>query len=156
MCDDYLQESDNDHDMWLHNPDWKLLPTISFVDGHPLVLTWKYHDCGCNLIHIHYFIWINNIPSPVSDQVFSAVFKPWNVNHIKVWYNSAGYQMLEQQSSCKGLDTINVSIVGNTDHGSILIQEYEARLYANRTDMYSFIQRLIDQGKFPNDHAEGI
>ena len=64
--------------------------------------------------------------------------------------------MVEQRSSWKGPDTINVSSVGNIDHGSILIQKYEARLYANRTDMYSFIQRLIDQGKFPNDHAEGI
>ena len=37
--DDYLQESNNDYDMWLHNPDWKVLPTISFVDGYPRILT---------------------------------------------------------------------------------------------------------------------
>ena len=56
MCDDYLQESDNDHDMWLHNPDCKLLPMISFVDGYPRILTCKDHDGGYNLIQIHYFI----------------------------------------------------------------------------------------------------
>ena len=33
--------------------------------------------------------------------------------------------MVEQRSSWKGLYTINVSIFGNTDHGSILIQEAE-------------------------------
>ena len=142
--------------MWLHNPDWKLLPTISFVDGHPLVLTWKYHDCGCNLIYIHYFIWIPTISSPVSDQFFHAVVKPWSVNHIKVWYNSAGYQILEQRSSCKGLDTINVSNVENTEHSYILIQEAEARPYSNRTGINGLTERLIDYGKFPNDHAEGI
>ena len=48
--DDYLQESNNDYDMWLHNPDWKVLPTIYFVDGYPRVLTCKDHDGGCNLI----------------------------------------------------------------------------------------------------------
>ena len=40
--------------------------------------------------------------------------------------------------------------------GSILIKEAEARSYANRTDMNSLIQRLIDYGKFLNDHAEEI
>ena len=64
--------------------------------------------------------------------------------------------MLEQRSACKGLDTINVSIVVNTDHGSILIQEAEARPYSNRTDINSLTQRLIDDGNFPNDHAEVI
>ena len=84
--------------MWLQNPDWELLPTISFVDGYPRVLTCKDRDCGCNLIHIQYFIWITNISSPVSDLVFHAVVKPWTVKHMKVWYNSDGYQMLEQRS----------------------------------------------------------
>ena len=37
--DDYLRESKNDHDMWLKDPDWKLSPTIYFVDGYPCILT---------------------------------------------------------------------------------------------------------------------
>ena len=44
MYYDYLQESNNDYDMWIHNHDWKVLPTIYFVDGYPCVLTCKYHD----------------------------------------------------------------------------------------------------------------
>ena len=114
--------------MWLHNPDWKLLPTISFVDGYPRVLTCKYYDGGCDLIQIHCCIWRNNIPSPISDKFCHAVVKTRNVKHMKVGYNSTGYQMLEQRSSWKGPDTINVSSVGKTGHGSILIQESEARL----------------------------
>ena len=68
---------------------------------------------------------------------------------MKVGYNSTGYQMAEQQISWKGLDTINVSSVGKTDHGSILIQESEACSYTNRTDTKSLIQRLIDDEKCP-------
>ena len=135
--------------MWLHNPDWKVLPTIYFVDGYPHVLTCKYHDGGCNLIQIHCCIWRTNIPSPLSDQVFRAIGKPLTVKHMKVGYNFTGYQMAEQRSSRKGPDTINVSSVGNTDHGYILIQEYKARSYANRADMKGIIQGIIDDEKYP-------
>ena len=75
---------------------------------------------------------------------------------MKIGYNSTGYQMVKQQSSWKGPDTINVSSVGKTDHGSILIQEAEACSYSNRTDMKSLIQSLIDDEKISNDYAEGI
>ena len=47
---------------------------------------------------------------------------------MKVGYNSTKYQMVEQQSSWKGPDNINVSSVVKTDNGSILIEESEARL----------------------------
>ena len=30
---DYLRESNNEYDMWLHNHDWKVLPTIVFLNG---------------------------------------------------------------------------------------------------------------------------
>ena len=66
---DYLQESNNDYDMWLHNPDWKVLPKHSFVDGYPHVLTCKDHDGVCNLIQNHCCIWITNTPSTVCDKV---------------------------------------------------------------------------------------
>ena len=75
---------------------------------------------------------------------------------MKVGYNSTGCQMVEQRSSWKVPHTINVSIVGKTDHISILIKKYEARLYVNRTDIKSQIQRTIDDEKMSNNHAEGI
>ena len=62
------------------------------------------------------------------DQVCHAVVKPRTMKHMRVGYNSNGYQMVEQRISWKGPDTINLSSVGNTDHGSILIQEAEACL----------------------------
>ena len=124
---DYPLEYKNDYNIWLHNPDWKVLPTIYFLDGYPQVLTYKYYYGGYNLIQIQCCIWRTNIPSPVSDQVCHAVVKTPTVKHIKVGYNSTGYQMAEQLSSWKVPDNINVSSVGNTDHGYILIQEYGAR-----------------------------
>ena len=75
---------------------------------------------------------------------------------MKAGYNSTGYQMVEQRSSWKGPDTINVSSVGKTDHGSILIQEAEVRSYSNHTDTKIIIQWLIDDENISNDHAEGI
>ena len=75
---------------------------------------------------------------------------------MKVGYYSTGYQMVEQRSSWKVTDNINVSSVENTDNCSILIQESEARLYASLKDIKNLIQRLIDDEKISNDHAEGI
>ena len=148
-------QCNNEYDMLLHNPEWKILPTIDFLDGYPRILTRKDHDGGCNFIHIYFCRWRNNIPSPVSNQICHAVVKPRTVKHMKVGYNSTGYQMAEQRSSWKVPDTINVSSVVNTDHVYILIKESEARSYANHTDTKSLIQRLIDDEKMSNNHAEG-
>ena len=66
---DYQREYKNEYDMWLHNTDWKVLPTIIFVDGYPRVLTRKDNGGGCNLIQIHCCRRRTNIPSPVFYQV---------------------------------------------------------------------------------------
>ena len=95
---------------------------IIIFNGYPRVLTRKGHDGGYNFIQINCCRWRTNINSPVSNQFFHAVVKPWTVKHMIVGYNSTGYQMVEQRSLWKGPDTINVSSVGNNDHGSILIQ----------------------------------
>ena len=68
---------------------------------------------------------------------------------MKVGNNSTGYQMVEQQSSWKGPDPTNVSSVGKTDRGSILIQKSESRSYANRADTKSLIRRLINDENTP-------
>ena len=80
--------------MWLHNPDWKVLTTIDFVDGENRVLTCKYHDGERNLIHINFCIWRTIIPSLSSDQVYQAVVKPRTVKHMRGGYNYTKYQMI--------------------------------------------------------------
>ena len=82
-------------------------------------------------------------------QSFHAVVKPQTVKHTKVGYNSTGCQMVEQLSSWKIPDNINVSSVGKTDHGYILFQWSEARLSNNRKDTKGQIQRIIDYEKLP-------
>ena len=79
------------------------------MDGYPHILTIKYNDRGCNLMHINCCIRRTNIPSPVYDQVLYAFVKPLTVNRTEVGYNYTRYQMVEQQSSWKVPDTVNVS-----------------------------------------------
>ena len=154
--DDYIHNSIYNYDMWLHNKKWKVLPTIVFVDGCPKISTCKDHNKGCRLIQIHCCRWKTNLSAPISDQLCHAVVQPRTVKNMKIGYNTTGYQMVEQRSSWKGPDSINISSVGKMDHNSILVQEAEARSYSNRTDMKNLIQRLIDDKKMTNDHAEGI
>ena len=80
--------------MWLQDPDWKVVPKTSFVDGYPRVLTCKDHDGGFNLIQIHCCRWITDIPSPVYDQFLHTDVKPLTLNHIKFGYNPTGYEMV--------------------------------------------------------------
>ena len=122
MRDDYLQESNNEYDIWLHNPYWKVFPTITFLYGYPRVLTCKDHYGVWDLVQIHCFRCTTNICWPVSYQVYHAVVKPQTVKHLKNWYNSTDNQMVEQQSLWKGPDTTNVSSVVNTNNYSFLIQ----------------------------------
>ena len=74
--DDYLQKSNNDYGTWLHNTDWKVLPTISFVDVYPRVLACKDHNGRFNQIHIHCCRWITKINSSVSNQFFTLLLNP--------------------------------------------------------------------------------
>ena len=154
--DDYIRKTFDDYDTWLHNPNWRVAPTIVMKNGIPYVLTCKDHNGGSSYLHVHCLRWKTNISSHLSDQLCHAVVKPRTVKTMKVGYNSTSYQMVEQRSSWKGPDTINVTTCGRSDHGSIILQEAEARSYANRTDMKSLISRLINDGKFSHDHAEGI
>lgn len=154
--DDYIRDSIDEYDEWLHNDSWKVRPTIVFSDGTPVILSCKDHNGGSKLHHIHCCRWRTNLAAPLPDQLCHAVIKPRTVKNMKVKYNSIGYQMVEQRSSWKGPDTINVSSVGRTDHNSVLLHEAEARSYANRTDMKSLINGLIADGKMTADHAEGI
>ena len=64
--------------------------------------------------------------------------------------------MIKQRTSFKGPDSINVLSIRKTDHNSILLQEAEARTYANRNDMKALIKRNIDDGLMTSFHADRI
>ena len=155
-CDDYIQENRKDYNKWLENIAWRVLPTIVMKDGTPMVLTCKDHCGGTLLFHLHCPRSQTNLSAPLSDQVCHAVVKPCTVKTMKIGYNSTSYQMVEQRTSWKGPDSINVSSCGCMDHNSVLLREAEGRSFRYRTDMKSLIKQLIDDKKMSPDHAEGI
>ena len=154
--DDFIRDKFEDYDLWLYNPNWRILPSTSFKDGHPQIMTCHDHNNGCNLHYLHCCRWRNNLPSPMADQLCHAVVKPRTVKNVRAGYSSIGYQMVEQRTSFKGPDSINVTNVGRTDHNSILIHQAEARSYANRMDMKSLICGLIKDGNMSTTHSEEI
>lgn len=154
--DDFIRESKSDYDKWLENASWTVLPTIVMKDGTPMFLTCKDHCSGCSNFHLHCPRTPTNISSQISDQLCHAVVKPRTAKTMKIGHNSTSYQMVEQRTSWKGPDSINVSSCGRMNHNSVLLREAEARSYNHRTDMKSLIQRLIDDKKMSPDHAEGI
>ena len=154
--DDFIRENKSDYDKWLENIAWRVLPTIVMKDGTPMVLTCKDHCDGSSHFHLHCPRTPTNISAHLSDQLCHAVVKPRTVKTMKIGYNSTSYQMVEQRTSWKGPDSINVSSCGRMNHNSVLLREAEARSYNYRTDMKSLIKRLIDDNKMSQDHAEGI
>ena len=51
--DDYVRFAD-EYEVWLLNPDWKVLPSIAFVEGKgPCILTCRNHNGGTNKMYIH-------------------------------------------------------------------------------------------------------
>lgn len=70
--DDFIRD-DNDYDMFLLNPEWKILPTIAFIDGVPKVLTSKIHHNGSTYMMIHPSRWHHNLPAIQPDQIAHVV-----------------------------------------------------------------------------------
>ena len=69
--EEYLRlDMDDDDDMWLFNPKWKVKPTIAYIeDKGPCILTCNEHDNGTKLFMIHSCRWKHNLPSARSDQL---------------------------------------------------------------------------------------
>ena len=99
------------------------------------MLTCKDHKKGTNHFLVHCFRNNTNFPSPVSDQLYHDVVKTKTMKITIVRCNSTGYQMVEQTISWKGIDSINVTCVGRTNHNSVLLRELETLSYVNRSDM---------------------
>ena len=154
--DDFIRDNTNDYDKWLGNVLWKVMPTIIIKNGVPFVLSCKDHDGGDCHFHLHCPRWSTNLSAHFSDQLCHAVVKPRTIKTMKIGFNSTSYQMVEQRTSWKGPDSINITSCGHTDHNSVLLKEAEGRSFKNRTDMKSLIKRLIDDNKMSSDHAEGI
>ena len=72
--DEFVRDENND-DMILMNPKWKVLPSVSFVDSFTQVMTWKYHNNGSDYMIIHPCLWKHNIPEYQSDKIAQVVIQ---------------------------------------------------------------------------------
>ena len=104
--DDFLRDEE-DIDVWLLNPEWKIQPTIAFINGTPKILTCEDHDGGKDEIVIHTCRWEHTLPASISDQVSQAVIQPRTVRRGKASAYSTEWQMFEQLGTFGGLDTCN-------------------------------------------------
>ena len=74
LRDDFVRDENND-DMILMNLKWKVLPSVSFVDSFPQVMTCKDHNNGSDYMMIHPCLWKHNIPADQSDKIAQVVIQ---------------------------------------------------------------------------------
>ena len=55
------------------NPQWKVRPKISFIDGTTKILTCEYHDGGDARMMIHECHWKHHVPHDQPDKVSQLV-----------------------------------------------------------------------------------
>ena len=139
--DDFIWD-DNDYDMFLLNPKWKILPTIAFIDGVPRVHTSKICHNGSTDMMIHPSRWHHNLPARQPDQIAHVVVQSRTVRHGKARAYSTEWQMYEQRGHFGGLDTCNHVEFGRFDIRSMLQFEAEDRTIANQYDVNIHLNEL--------------
>ena len=111
--DDYIRESQEEYDVLLLNPSWKVLPSIAFIEGKgPHVMTCREHDDGTTKSYIHPPRQPHHIiPRQMGDQLCHAVIKPRLIKPVKYGLKNNIYSMHEQRGSYQGVDTIKNAYV---------------------------------------------
>ena len=148
MRDDYIRDEDDDEDMLLFNPLWKIMPSLAFVDGKgPVILTCVEHTGGTTKMYIHPCRWKHNLPSKHSDQVCQTVMEPRLIRPTRSSAYSTSYQMFQQCGTFNGIDTCSATMHGRFDlPPSLLLQESESRSIYNRSDINAHLSSLVSQG----------
>ena len=126
------------------NPSWKVLPSISFVEGKgPHIMTCREHDDGDKKSYIHPPRHPHHIiPSDKGDQLCHAVIKPRLIKPMRTSRFCNIYQMHEQQGSFQGIDTCDVTDFGDFSFCSVILDESESRSIMNRPDINSLLDNL--------------
>ena len=102
--EDYIRY-DVDGYWWFINPQWKVIPTIAFIDGNMIYLTCKYHDGGDVNMLIHAFRWNHHVPSNQPDQKFQVLTQSRTVRKGKTSLYSTEWQTTEHHGSFGDLYT---------------------------------------------------
>ena len=143
--DDYLRCEGN-YDCWLLNKEWMILPSISFIDGVPQVLTCMEHDKGTNKLMIHPLRIPNHIiPSFYSDQMSHCVIRSRTIKPMKSSIFSNGYQMHEQRGCFNGIDTCNVTTFRRFNIPSKLLRDSQVRSMFNRPDINALLNQFVEE-----------
>ena len=122
--EDYIPDADDDT-MHLFNPlNWKVLPSIAFVEGMgPLILTCSEHNKGTNKMMIHTCSWKHNLSAKLPDQLCQAVVNPRLLKPIKASKYSTTFQLFHQTGSFNGIDTCSATSFGRFNFRSKLSME---------------------------------
>ena len=96
------------------------------------------------------------LPAASSDQLCHAVIKTRTIKPMKASKCSNTYQMHEQRGSFQGIDTCNVTSIGNFAHNSHLLRRSELLSIANRPDIVSLLSDLRKQKKISKVFEESL
>ena len=138
----------------LGNPEWAVRPSISFVNGAPVVLTCRKHDRGCKADFFHLPRNPKGIlPSWQSDQLTPAVVRPRTLKQLKVHKFSDSYQMHEMQGQFNGVDTVRVCEHHDFLTDSKIIRDKEEVSLSGRRDLRALVGEWEQDGTLPSDVA---
>ena len=153
--DDYIRVG-GDADVWLLNQEWKVRPSIAFIDGVPKVLTCQDHNGGSTNRMIHPLRWSHNLPCEQPDQIAQVVTQSRTVKKARASAYSSEWQMYEQRGCFAGLDTCNHVEFGNFERHSILRHEVEDRAIGNRFDVNLHLDTLHKNNIISNEMVKNM
>ena len=111
----------------LGNPDWKVSPSVAFVDGVPKVLTCRRHGGGSDGKYLYPPTNPNGVlPAPNADQLTPVAMRPRTVRQFKAHSYSDSYQMSEMRGQFGGVDTFHLTEQHNFGLESTLLDKSEA------------------------------
>jgi len=157
FCPDYC-DTDNVPRL-LGNKEWKVRPSIAFIDGVPQVLCCRYHRNGSSGKCFYPPRNPNGILSSfVADQVTPTVIRPRNMKQFKAHAYSDTFQMSEMRGQFGGVDTFHLTTTRDFAVGSDILQKNEALAMKGRRDIANLVTEWgSDESRvLPSEFAEAM
>ena len=138
MVPDFLDASASP--LLLGNRDWRVHPSVAFVDGTPRVLCCREHAGGGSGKYLHP---PRNpkgtLASVEADQLTPLVTRSRQVRQFKAHAYSNTYQMSEMQGQFAGVDTLHLSDTHDFTSRSSLLEETEGLSVGGRRDIRNLV-----------------
>lgn len=142
---------------FMENNNWRVQPCIRFLKGQGLFLcTCKEHDGGSvvNYIHPPRNPVSSIYPSTNGDQLAHAVLKPRVVKTIKCNNYSDTYQMQNCYGGYRGVDSCDITDIGNYSDSNILCNKNISLTLHERPDIRHKLSQLVQEKIVPNTYEE--